>query len=129
MSATDEDINDVEAWAGLIEDMLWRVPAELRENVLNLATERARGTEERAAKNGRLWQSPADLEDWLKSPAVRSRGAKMRLKALLIQIFARDITNNHHPDDAAKLLFAHQRFGTGGCELLDYIDDLPRPEA
>ena len=50
----------------------------------------------------------------------------MRLKSLVVQVFARSITNNHSPQDAAALLFADHRYGTGSGCLGDYIDDLPR---
>jgi hypothetical protein len=53
----------------------------------------------------------------------------MRLKSLVIQVFTRCITNDHSPQDAAKLLFADDPFGTGSCCLGDYIDDLPRNNA
>lgn len=49
----------------------------------------------------------------------------LRLKALMIQVLVRDITNNHSKEDAAAILFAHQRYGHGSGCLLDYIEDLP----
>ena len=50
----------------------------------------------------------------------------MRLKSLVVQVFARSIRNNHSPQRAAEILFAHHRHGTGSGDLSDYIDDLPR---
>jgi hypothetical protein len=42
MSATEEDINDVSAWAEIIvSDLLWKVPHEIREDVLQLALARS----------------------------------------------------------------------------------------
>jgi len=49
----------------------------------------------------------------------------MRLKSLLVQVFVRDITNNNSEKDAAAILFADHRYGTGSGQLLDYISDLP----
>jgi hypothetical protein len=39
-------------------------------------------------------------------------------------VFARNIRNNHSPADAAKLLFAEHRYGTGSGYLGDYINAL-----
>jgi hypothetical protein len=125
MSATKDDINNVSAWAEIIGDMLWAVPRELHEDVLQLALSRQQDLKRRADENGGvLCWGPADTKNWLQSPGIQSYGAIMRLKALLIQIFVRNITNNHSAEDAAKLLFSRQRFGTGTAELRDYIDDL-----
>ena len=110
MSATEEDINNVSAWAEVIGDMLWAVPRDLHEDVLNLALARQQEEKRRADENGgRLWWTPGDREDFMKSPGMQSYSAIKRLKALLIQVFAREIRNSRSPDDAAKLLFARQR--------------------
>jgi hypothetical protein len=45
----------------------------------------------------------------------------MRLKSLIIQVFARTISNSHSPRDAAKLLFAEHPYGTGSRYLGDCI--------
>jgi hypothetical protein len=37
MSATEEEIGNASAWAEIIEDMLWAVPSDVQEDVLNLA--------------------------------------------------------------------------------------------
>lgn len=127
MSATEKDIGNVSAWAEVIGDMLWAVPRDLQEDVLSLAMARLQEEKRRADENGgMLCWTPADNDDFMKSPGMQSYGAIKRLKALLIQVFAREIRNSRSPDDAAELLFARQRFGTGSGELLDYIDDLPR---
>jgi hypothetical protein len=123
MSATEDDIKNISAWAEIVIDMLWLVPCDLREDVLKLAVERAAAQKR---EDGRLSWAPADMKNWMQSPGIRSYHAIMRLKALLIQVFVRNITNSHHPDDAAKLLFARQRYGTGSRELRDYIGDMAR---
>lgn len=129
--ATQEDINDVSAWAEIIGDVLCHVPDDLRENVLNLAVTRQQELKKREEENGGilLYTAAEFLKDgWMNAPGIRSWHTIMRLKALLIQVFVRNITNNHSPDDAAELLFSRQRFGTGSGVLLDYIGDLPRED-
>jgi hypothetical protein len=123
MSATEKDIKNISAWAEIVIDMLWLVPRELHEDVLKLAIERA-ADQKRADENGLISWTPADTKNWLQSPGIKSYGAIMRLKALLIQVFVRNITNSHSAEDAAKLLFARQRYGTGSGELRDYVGDL-----
>jgi hypothetical protein len=125
MSATEEEIGNVSAWAEIIEDMLWAVPRGLHEDVLNLALANYHERKRKADKNGGItcW-TPKDNDEWMKSPGIRHWHDIMLLKALVIQIFVRNITGNNSPDNAAKLLFSRQRFGTGSAELLDYIGDL-----
>jgi hypothetical protein len=125
MSATEKDTKNISAWAEIIIDMLWLVPRNLHEDVLKLAIERT-ADQKRADETGHISWAPADTKNWMQSPGMKSYGAIMRLKALLIQVFVRNITNNHSAEDAAKLLFARQRFGTGNGELRDYIGDLVR---
>ena len=60
------------------------------------------------------------------SPGLRHWNAIMRLKSLVVQVFVRNITNNHSPADATALLFGHQHFGTGSGELFDYLGDLTK---
>lgn len=53
-------------------------------------------------------------------------GAKTEAKALMVQILVRSITNNHSPEDAAKILFRdHYGYSTGSGWLPDYLDGLP----
>jgi hypothetical protein len=125
VSATEEAIGNASAWAEIIEDMLWAVPSDIQEDVLNLALANYHERKRKADKNGGItcW-TLKDNDEWMKSPGIRHWHDIMMLKALLIQIFVRNITGNNSPADAAKLLFSRQRFGTGSGELLDYIGDL-----
>jgi hypothetical protein len=125
LSATEEEIGNVSAWAEIIEDMLWAVPSDVQEDVLNLALANYHERKRKAEKNGGItcW-TLKENDEWMKSPGIRHWHDIMLLKALLIQIFVRNITGNNSPDNAAKLLFSRQRFGTGSAELLDYIGDL-----
>jgi hypothetical protein len=45
----------------------------------------------------------------------------MRLKSLMVQVFVRDIVNNHHPDRGKSLLLAHHPHGNGSGDLEDYL--------
>jgi hypothetical protein len=119
MTATERDIHNTEAWAAVVGDVLWHVPIELRKDVLRLALEQVEA--ELRAGTGLQVFEPDDLEQ---SPGLRHWNAIMRLKALLVQVFARNITNNHSAERAAELLFTEQKFGTGSASLLDYIGDL-----
>ena len=121
-----EDVGNVEAWAEIVEDMLFLVPPEDRMKVLQLAV-----ASEEAAIAERLEHEPLGKiwcasEFPMDTPGMRHWNAIMRLKSLIIQVFTRNITNDHSPTDAAKLLFADHRYGTGSGCLGDYIDDLPR---
>jgi hypothetical protein len=92
-------------------------PLDVRRDALRRALSKA----EDAERDGLRLVSFSKIRecDLRRGPVV------MRLKALLVQVFARSIANNHSPEDAAELLFAPQQFGTGSGELLDYIGDLP----
>jgi hypothetical protein len=61
------------------------------------------------------------------APGIRHWNVIMRLKSLLVQVFVRDITNNHSKADAAAILFVEHRHGTGSGWLPDYLRDLPKP--
>jgi hypothetical protein len=120
---TSKDVTSAGAWAEIIEDMLFLMPEEIRLQALDIA--RAKETAEaaeRAENGGIVWKTAADLM----AMDLRHHNATMRLKGLLIQVFARDITIDHSPQDAAKILFAQHRYGNGSGRLGDYIDDLPR---
>src|ERR1700758_4958965 len=119
---SNEDIANAEAWAELIADILKRIPADKRTVVLALATKN-----EEAAKQGRgarggvppTLTSAEFVRGWEGSPRAYHWHAIMRLKSLMIQVFARDISNNHSGPDAKKILFAPHRHGTGSGLLED----------
>jgi hypothetical protein len=48
----------------------------------------------------------------------------MRLKSLVVQVFVRNIANNHSPGDTAEILFAQHRYGAGSGCLRDYLTDV-----
>jgi hypothetical protein len=125
MCATTDDIKNTEAWAELIEDALFIAPAEDRLTILEMVVENEKAARERRAKNG-------DFEKWSAAELLADGGVlrhwrtKMRLRALLVQVFVRTVANNHSPENAAKILFVGQHHGTGSGYLADYIDGLPR---
>lgn len=120
--ATEKDIHNASALAEVVGDLLCRVPGDLREQVLHLALERER--QRGVDRTAHPFSRPFDPEKVMQSPGMRHRGAIMRLKAVLVQVFVRDITNNNSSSDAAELLFASQRYGAGSGRLLEYIGDL-----
>src|SRR5262249_43163963 len=122
----EEDINNIEAWAEIIEDMLYFVPFESRMQVLQLAVAKHEANVAEVVEHG-PWRpvSAAEMAN-TDTPGLRHWNAIMRLKSLIIQVFTRNISNNHKSTDAAKLLFAQHRYGTGSRYLGDYIDNLPR---
>jgi hypothetical protein len=115
MSENDNDITNVEAWADVIDDILILMPLDQRAEVLQRAT-----IKQQARTGGAAVFFP-DKDDDI--PPLEF-DAIAHLKSLVIQVFARDITNDHSPKDAAKILFAHHRHGRGSRLLSDY---LPRP--
>jgi hypothetical protein len=117
------DIENVDAWAEIIGDTLQHAPAEKRADILALAVKN-----EVAQRSAPPFLTLADLVN-MDTPGVRHWNAILRLKGLLVQVFVRNITNNNSAEDAAKILFAWHRYGTGSGDLADYIDELPRPKA
>jgi hypothetical protein len=63
----------------------------------------------------------------MNSPGLRYWNMVMQFKARLIYVFIRNITNNHSPAEAARLLFTRHQTAPGSGYLSDYLDDLPRP--
>jgi hypothetical protein len=59
----------------------------------------------------------------MNKPGQRHWNAIMRIKSLLVQVFVRDIANNHTPQDAASILFAKHPHGTGSRLLQHYLPD------
>lgn len=120
---TAEDIDNVEAWVEIVEDMLWLAPADRRADILELAFAKEKASRnERAKHDGFIVYSFNDLD--MNTPGVRHWNAIMRLKSLVVQVFIRNITNEHSPEDAAAILFADHRYGTGSGRLSEYLDNL-----
>ena len=125
-SESSEDIANVEAWAELIVDILKRIPADKRAVVLALITKYEEDAKQgREARGGLppIVTSEEFVQGWEGSPRAYHWHTIMRLKSLMIQVFARDISNNHSRHDAAELLFARHRHGTGSGLLEDYLGD------
>jgi hypothetical protein len=117
---TDKDIENVEAWAEVIEDVLFRVSSKQRAQVLALVTAK----EQQARKDRET--NPLGIMSWaeirnMDTPGLRHWNAIMRLKSLVVQAFVRDITIDHSPQDAARILFAGHPHGTGSGLLEDYL--------
>ena len=124
-SKTDKDIENVEAWAEVVADLLYHVPPNKRPDVLELATknEQAEALEREATGGFTLMVFSDVSDDLMNEPGIRHGNAITRLKSLLIQVFVRDITNNHSAQDAAQILFAEHPHGTGSRLLEDYLPD------
>jgi hypothetical protein len=123
-SESGKDIENVEAWAEVIKRLLDLVPAERRNKVLALVVENHEAEHKKleAATDslGLVSYNAADV-DWMASPGTRHSHAIARLTSLVIQVFTREITNNHSPEDAAKILFAAHPHGYGSGCLRDYL--------
>src|SRR5262245_18905124 len=102
---TEKDMNNVEAWAEVVRDMLRLVPPDHRLAVLALVLrEEEKGAAERATAPSGIMAKVFDFDaiDLMKtSPGWRHHGAIERLTSLVIQVFTRAITNNHSARDAA----------------------------
>ncbi len=68
----------------------------------------------------------ADLDaEFLQSARLRHWHALMKLKGRVICSLVRDITNNHSPGEAGKILLRRQRNVPGSGLLADYLRNLP----
>jgi hypothetical protein len=125
---TEADIANGEAWVVLIGDLLRRAPPEQRADILAeaLSCEQAAAAERKAREGALRWLRLGDLD----TPGLRHWNAVMRLKSLVVQVFTRNISNNHSPERAAAILLARHPHGTGSRCLGDYLrclgDYLPR---
>jgi hypothetical protein len=122
LSEDEDDVANAEAWAQVIAHMLWLVPADRHARVLELATQYMAEAE---AKRGKPQWAGTFMAGWQESAALRNWNTIMRLKSLVVQVFARDICNNHDPVTAAVILFCRHRYGHGSGRLLDYLNGLP----
>jgi hypothetical protein len=121
---TDKDIENVEAWAEVVADLLHHVPPDKRADVLELATKNEQAEALEREVNGEIMFGITFVNfGRLDEPGQRHWNAIERLKSLLVQIFVRDITNNNSRQDAARILFVHHRHGTGSRLLEDYLPD------
>jgi hypothetical protein len=114
--------------AEVIEDLLHLVEPNKRLDVLNELVTRETAARKDRVENGPLkWMKfdDASVAAHEASPGWRYWNHIMRFKSLVIQVFTRNITNNHSPADAAKILFMQHRNGAGSRWLPDYLDGLP----
>ena len=115
MNRTNE--RAIAIWFDALDDVLFCVPPAVRLEVLHKLT--ASEIERREKPLRFISFSELDqvsLENW---HAVKEAAS------LNVQVLVRSITNNHSPDDAAKVLFREHRMGTGSGWLPDYLDGLP----
>jgi hypothetical protein len=121
----DED-KEVVIAAKVIEDLLFLVAPSKRIEVL----ERAVANEEAASRKRHescgleVW-TIADLPETQASPGWRYWNSIMQFKSLIIQVFLRNITNNHSKEMQRRSCLWSIRNGTGSGWLLDYLDGLP----
>jgi hypothetical protein len=115
---TSADIENVEAWAEIIRNILCCVPSDSRAQVLALATKREEA-ECKEREKGPCWVRASDIS--MDTPGLRHLNAITRLQSLIVQIFVRDIANNHNKQNAAAILFAEHPHGTGSGLLKDYL--------
>jgi hypothetical protein len=118
MNTADE--RTIAVWFKAMESVLFCLPPAVRLDVLHRLMTSEIERIERENEPIRL-KSFADfdlatLENW---HAVKEAAS------LIIQVLVRSITNNHSPDDSAKVLFREHRRGTGSGWLPDYLDGLP----
>jgi hypothetical protein len=120
---------DVLIAAEVIEDLLCLVPPEKRLEVIKQVAAKeelaAKKREERGDRLELMFFDEASMERWEASPANRYWNHIMRFKSLVIQIFTRDITNDHSKEKAAQILFMEHKNGHGSGWLPDYLDGLP----
>jgi hypothetical protein len=107
-------IDNVEAWAVVIGDLLMLVPPELRAAVLARAVNNE--TSEHLIAQGHNFVFHGES-----APRWRHLPAIMQLKSLVVQVFVRTIANEHSPQDAQRILYTKQRHGRGSGQLADYL--------
>jgi hypothetical protein len=114
-------MHNVEAWAEVISDVVDLVPEEHRAEVVALVAAIEQRERKKRKKDPFIKTSEIDF---LATPGVRHWDAIMRLTSLVVQVLVRRISNNHHPQDAAAILFVEHPYGNGSGQLRDYLDKL-----
>jgi hypothetical protein len=108
---------DISIWSDAIDDVLFCVPPGLRLDVLRrLVDNEVKRQQQPALQPISLDYDPGMFKHW---------HAEMEAKSLIVQVLTRTITNNHSPDNAARVLFREHPTGTGSGWLPDYLDGLP----
>jgi hypothetical protein len=115
MNTADERL--IAVWFKAMQNVFFRVPPAVRMKVLNRLT----ASEIERANKPIRFISPGDFD-----PAMfKNWRAEKEAASLIIQVLVRSITNNHSPENAAKVLFRDHLRGTGSGWLPDYLDGLP----
>jgi hypothetical protein len=113
---------EVETAAAVIEDLLFMVAPDKRAAVLARATEVEKEESAERQKHGGLrWWSGAEMA-CMDCPGIRYWHDIMKFKADVVYTFTRNITNNHSPENAAKLLFSRKLGRPGSGYLEQYLD-------
>jgi hypothetical protein len=124
MAENDKDIENIEAWACVIERLLDVVPFERRAEALALAAKSHEAKRKELEANGGCglisYRIPPE-EELMARPGIRHSAAIARLMSLVVQVFTRDIKIDHRPDTAARILFARHPHGHGSGCLRDYL--------
>jgi hypothetical protein len=113
---------DVAIWTGVLEDVLFCVPREIRLTVLRKLAE---DHEKREAERERCGLKLLTVRDLCSIEEPKYANAQDEATSLVVQVLVRAITNNHSGEDAAKILFREHRRGTGSGWLPGYLDGLP----
>jgi hypothetical protein len=124
-SERTKDMVNVEAWAEVFKEVLYLLPEEIRAEVLTLVVQNDEAERKEVEANAGLGKSIYLSKSPDDTPGLRYWNAIMRLKSLVIQVLTRCITNNHSPEEAAKLLFAEHPHGHGSGWIVEYLDGLP----
>ena len=120
MSDKAED-RDVEIWAEVLKDLMYRVPSGKRAAVLAKVAQHETERRERA-RTGPILMSSTDFAD-RESAGIKYWHEILHAKSIVIAAFVRDITNNNHCDTSAGILFQKHR-GPGSGYLSDYLENV-----
>jgi len=116
MNTADERL--IAVWFKAMENVLFCLPPAVRLEVLHRLT----ASEIERCENDHIRLiSLADFD----LATLQNWHAVKEAASLIVQVLVRSITNNHSPNDAAKVLFREHRRGTGSGWLPDYLDGLP----
>lgn len=121
-AATNNDLQNVEAWAALVDSILDLMPPDQRVEVLNLALKNEKAARERTVEA--LIES-ASMSCLSAIPEFKYGNAVKRLCGLVVQVLTRHVVNDASEEEAAAILFAQQKYGHGDGRLLSYLDGLP----
>ena len=117
--------DETEVASYVIGDLLFLVAPAKRAAVLARAIENQRRQDDEAAKAAPgLPRYSFNSVEWENSPRRRYWSGIMRFKARVVYTFTRNITNNHSPKEAARILFSDQSNVGGNGRLKDYLENI-----